>query len=40
MNTGGILKVLPPKKADAIGLLEQEIVKIASRKDLLKETKK
>lgn len=35
---GEVIKVPPPKKDDAIGLLEQEIVKIARRKDLLKET--
>ena len=38
INSGKIVKVPPPKKTDAIGLLEQEIVKIASRKDLLEET--
>lgn len=38
INEGEKIKTAPPKKADAIGLLEQEIVKIASRKDLLKET--
>lgn len=38
INDGEKIKVDPPKKEDAIGLLEQEIVKIANRKDLLKET--
>lgn len=34
---GEILKMPPPKKDDAIGLLEQEIVKIAEQKDLIDE---
>ncbi|MCY7376611.1 MAG: CHASE3 domain-containing protein [Pyrinomonadaceae bacterium] len=38
INNGETIKIPPPKKADAIGLLEQEIVKIAEQKDLLKET--
>lgn len=38
INRGENLKISPPKKDDAIGLLEQEIVKIAERKDLLKQT--
>ncbi len=38
INGSETIKVPPPKKQDAIGLLEQEIVKIASRKDLLNET--
>jgi CHASE3 domain sensor protein len=32
INTGEAVKVPPPKKDDAIGLLEQEIVKIAEQK--------
>ncbi len=40
INDGEKIKVVPPKKSDAIGTLEQEIVKIASRKDLLKENNK
>ena len=40
INQGEVLKVPPPKKDDAIGLLEQEIVKMAEQKDLLKDTKK
>lgn len=38
INNGENIKAAPPKKDDAIGLLEQEIVKIAEQKDLLKET--
>ena len=38
INAGEKIKVAPPKKSDAIGTLEQEIVKIAERKDLLKRT--
>jgi len=37
---GETLTVPPPKKEDAIGLLEQEIVKIAEQKDLLNNTDK
>lgn len=40
LNKGEIVKVPPPKKEDAIGLLEQEIVKIAEQKNLLNETTK
>lgn len=32
------MMVLPPKKEDSIGLLEQEIVRITERKDLIIET--
>lgn len=35
INRSEDLKVPPPKKDDAIGLLEQEIVKIAEQKDLI-----
>lgn len=38
ISSGEKIKIAPPKKDDAIGLLEQEIVKIVERKDLLKET--
>lgn len=34
INSGEMLKVTPPKKDDAIGLLEQEIVKIGEKYDL------
>ena len=35
INKGEVLKVPPPKKDDAIGLLEQEIVKMSEQKNLL-----
>ena len=38
INRGESIKLPPPKKEDAIGLLEQEIVKIAERKDLINNT--
>lgn len=38
INAEEKLKITPSKKDDAIGLLEQEIVKIDERKELLKET--
>jgi len=40
INKGDVLKVSPPKKDDAIGLLEQEIVKMAEQRNLLNETNK
>lgn len=40
INEGEPLNMPPPKKEDAIGLLEQEIVKIAEQKDLIKDTNK
>lgn len=40
INAGETLQVPPPKKDDAIGLLEQEIVKMAKQKNLLEKTKK
>lgn len=40
INQSEDLKVPPPKKDDAIGLLEQEIVKIAEQKDLIKKSDK
>ncbi len=40
INGGENLRVAPPKKDDAIGLLEQEIVKIAEQKQLLNDTNK
>ncbi len=40
INSGETVKAAPLKKPDAIGLLEQEIVKIAEQKDLLKPTNK
>lgn len=38
IHKGETIKIPPPKKEDAIGLLEQEIVKIAEQKNLLNET--
>ena len=38
INTDESLKVPPPKKEDAIGLLEQEIVKIAEQKGLINKS--
>lgn len=38
INNGETIKIPPPKKTDAIGLLEQEIVKIAERESLLNDT--
>lgn len=40
LNRNETIKVQPPKKDDAIGLLEQEIVKIAEQKDLLNNSDK
>lgn len=40
INQDEPLNMPPPKKEDAIGLLEQEIVKIAEQKDLIKDTNK
>ena len=40
LNEGEIIKISPPKKDDAIGLLEQEIVKIAEQKNLLNNSEK
>ncbi len=40
INKGLILQVPPVKKDDAIGLLEQEIVKIAKQKNLLSKAEK
>ena len=39
INQDEPLNMPPPKKEDAIGLLEQEIVKIAEQKDLIKDNK-
>lgn len=40
INAGETIKYPPTKKADAVGLLEQEIVKIAEHKDLSNNLKK
>ncbi|MGI8468204.1 MAG: CHASE3 domain-containing protein [Pyrinomonadaceae bacterium] len=40
LNAGEKIKNPPPKKDDAVGLLEQEIVKIAGQKDLLNNSDK
>ena len=40
INSGTRLSIPPPKKDDAIGLLEQEIVKIAEQRELLDDSNK